>query len=57
MNTNRRKKVVEVKNIKTDTNEKVRFKNKTTVGNTIFEKDVEYSIDSNIIKSVRNFIY
>ena len=40
MNTNRKNKIVEVKNIKTDTI-KVKFRSKTTVWNTIFDKDIE----------------
>lgn len=53
MNTNREKKVVEVKQTKTT----VKFKDNTLISWVLYKKDTEIELDENTLNLVKNFIY
>jgi len=56
MNTNRKTKIVEVKNIKTETI-KVKFKSDTMISWIRYVKNNEYDLDKKLLNLIKNFIY
>ena len=59
MNTNKEKKIVEVKSVKAFKPEtiKVKFRSKTSVSWVVYEKDSEHKVDKKLLNVIKNFIY